>query len=374
VAFEQDRCLHAIDRSSTCQVCRDLCPTGAIQGYGLPHFDDETCVACRACVTACPVGAYGVNGSPVPLFDSAALRGPGAKLDLVCASHPQAGTGPTAESVGCRVGGCLAGLGAGTYLSLVALGAERVWVRLDACRSCPQGGLEDHIRRQVDRARSLLALWHKDDVVLVVNLLETPVPRPLRHAASRRPEMSRRDLFRMFSLRPRDPEPQPETPASARPAGQMGDDRAQILGAVDRFSESLREPSASLEGLGFASLTVSERCTGCLACVRACPAKAIRFFSDNGGRVCRLDLLPRACIGCGACAHVCRQSAIAIDHAPLAEQVFGSREPVVLWEGEMTCCEHCQALFPARPGARLCPLCDFRSSHPFGSARPHLTA
>ncbi|HJX53010.1 MAG TPA: 4Fe-4S binding protein, partial [Polyangia bacterium] len=49
--------------------------------------------------------------------------------------------------------------------------------------------------------------------------------------------------------------------------------------------------------------TIRERCRVCYACVRECPAKAIRIA---GGQA---EVIPSRCIGCGSCVLVCSQGA-----------------------------------------------------------------
>ena len=55
-----------------------------------------------------------------------------------------------------------------------------------------------------------------------------------------------------------------------------------------------------------------ERCTGCGACVHACPEAAIEIV-DGHARVAQ-----ERCQGCGACASACPQGAIIEVLAPLA--------------------------------------------------------
>ena len=50
-----------------------------------------------------------------------------------------------------------------------------------------------------------------------------------------------------------------------------------------------------------------ERCTNCFTCVRICPVKAIRAFTDSPHP--RID--PNRCIGCGACIESCAPKAIS---------------------------------------------------------------
>ncbi len=50
---------------------------------------------------------------------------------------------------------------------------------------------------------------------------------------------------------------------------------------------------------------ITEQCTGCTACVRICPAQAIR-----GERKQMHVIIASACIDCGACSRVCPVDAI----------------------------------------------------------------
>jgi len=55
-------------------------------------------------------------------------------------------------------------------------------------------------------------------------------------------------------------------------------------------------------------IVTSNECTGCQACVAACPAKAITFQQD--GDAITVSLSYTTCIFCGICAEVCETDTI----------------------------------------------------------------
>ncbi len=68
---------------------------------------------------------------------------------------------------------------------------------------------------------------------------------------------------------------------------------------------------------------IGEKCRACYACVRECPAKAIKV--ENG----RASVIQPRCIGCGNCLRVCTQNAKQVrDDTQRAFSLIESGEPV----------------------------------------------
>jgi len=65
-------------------------------------------------------------------------------------------------------------------------------------------------------------------------------------------------------------------------------------------------------GEKMAVFQVNEKCTGCLACVQNCPAKALSF-EDHGARRSLLHNLS-LCARCGHCWRICPEKAIEFEH------------------------------------------------------------
>jgi ferredoxin len=166
---------------------------------------------------------------------------------------------------------------------------------------------------------------------------------------------------------------------------QPGRDRLRLLSAVSHLPESsLWSRTASspdsqelapalqnqLNGLYLATLTISESCTACGACGKACPTEALRFQKNEEEMTFSITFSVQNCIGCDVCDHVCLPDAINLNHAPTFEQVFGAKEPVIAASGTLVRCERCKVLMAKRVGVALCPLCEYRRTHPFGSMMP----
>jgi MinD superfamily P-loop ATPase len=368
VRFEPARCLHALDRFSACQACTGLCPVDAIQPGKPPTFDEEACQNCLACLPACPAGAFSADDAVGALLQCAA-RSEGATIEVACLQHYRLTNGPQDSDLCIQVRGCLAGLGAGAYVALAALGLERVYVRLDACQDCPWESLQKQVNSQVDEANRWLEAWSgaaRFETISDSAALQA-AERPVWDAAN--PPLSRRDLFRLASRQgqvavARSMEKHPDKPGK-HPART----RQRILNALSHL-DGPADPTASLAGLGFANLTVTEACTACRVCARACPTGALTFEQTDSTHY-SLAYDPRLCTGCQVCAHVCAPGAIEIESAPHISAVFEVPPTgITLSAGELTRCQRCNTPIAARPGVTLCPICEMRRKNPFGSIMP----
>lgn len=367
VRYDPERCLYAHDKFVNCEACLGVCPVEAIQPGKPPSFTPDACAGCLACMPLCPTGAYNADDAVHNLFNCTA-HVESAQIELVCQANPYAGNGVSTEAVGIRVRGCLAGLGSGTYLALAVMGMEKVSLRLDACAECPWKKLRTQIETQVEDAHRLLAAWDKADLIQSVTVLETGYQRPLWEAQN--PPLSRRDLFLMLSRQGQTTLARAIEKEGTPAEKQAGRGHRRLANAMLHLLQPKGGKDISLAGLGFGMLAVSEACSACGSCARICPTGALDFEMGQDTQTYSLSFTPQQCIGCQACLHACADSAISLDPAPSLEQVFGPKEPLALRGGELSRCERCHAPFAARPGARLCPVCEFRRQNPFGSRLP----
>ena len=366
ILLDTNRCLHSQDQYSDCAACFEICPVAAITIGKPPSLELEKCQSCLACRPICPVGAYRADDDVSHLFNCASHI-EDQTVELICGLHPHPETGVDPDALGIQIHGCLAGLGTGAYAALSALGLKRLSLRTDACSACKWHLLSPAIHRQAERADHFLSAWDRNDTVTCVDETAAPVERPLWNAKN--PPLSRRDLFRMLARQGQIAMARAMENGMTSSKRQPGRDRLRLVSAVSH----LPEPSATIDlhEFGFATLTISESCTACGACGKACPTEALRFAMDANETAFSISFSASLCIGCDICAHVCLPDAISLDLAPTFEQVFGAKEPVIAESGSMVRCERCKTLMAAREGVTVCSLCEYRRAHPFGSMMPH---
>jgi ferredoxin len=288
-------------------------------------------------------------------------------VELLCGLHPHPETGIHSESIGIRIGGCLAGLGTGAYVTLSALGIKRLISRTDACSDCKWQSLGSEIHSQTERANHFLSAWGREDVVTCADEVEAPVERVLWNAKN--PPMSRRDLFRMVARQGQVAMARAMENGVASTARTPGRDRLRLLSAVSHLPES-QPTQIELDGFDFATLTISDSCTACGACAKACPTRALKFEKNDEEMTFSISFSAKNCIGCDMCDHVCMPDAISLNYAPTFEEVFGAKEALMAASGSLVRCERCKSLMAKRDDAALCPLCEYRRTHPFGSVMP----
>jgi len=375
VLMDSARCLHSQDQYSECAACFSICPVEAISTGKPPSINTELCQSCLACIPACPVGAYRADDD-VSILLNCATHIEDQPVELLCGLHPHPETGADSESIGIQIHGCLAGLGTGAYLTLSALGLERLIVRADACSACEWHSLHREIHSQTERASRFLAAWDKVDPIICLDELEAPVERMAWKATN--PPLSRRDLFRMMAKQGQVALARAMENGVTASKRQPGRDRLRLLSAVSHLPSAQAAvlgggdaaSSGYLEGFNFATLTISDSCTACGACGRVCPTKALCFEKNEDKMTFSISFSAQNCIGCDLCEHVCLPDAITLDHAPTFGKVFSVKESVVVESGSMVRCERCKTLMAARDGMKLCQLCEYRRMHPFGSMMP----
>jgi len=124
------------------------------------------------------------------------------------------------------------------------------------------------------------------------------------------------------------------------------DRRTLIRRAAQELYDQLHAEQPVLplpEGSPFGAVSIDPACTLCMACVEACPAKALRA----GGGAPKLEFIESRCHQCGLCRDLCPEKAIRLQPRMLCnpEKV---EAPVVLHEVQAARCIECGAPFASQ--------------------------
>lgn len=345
-AFAARRCLRSHHASSSCTLCIDACPRGALKLMeGRVGFLANRCTGCGACTGACPQDAL-LSFDPddstllrsVMLAAMAAKKSPSGELKLRCA-NARVTDAESDDPAAVRLP-CLMGLKDLWLIAPAVFGAKRLTLVTGGCDGCMR-----HVpgRLSAVTAHAQALLSH------IGRSLEV---REESRAAS--VNLGRRALFgRMAapaaqSRRASDAESahpaEPETIRSALAAiekepWQRVPEQHMKLTAM--LASVLTDGKAAADGADSAALWKlpefhPEKCSGCALCASSCPTGALIFetqgraseaSSEASGEDQRfhLMLVPRNCTGCGLCAEICYAESIKMVPQPLSALLAAER-------------------------------------------------
>ncbi|MFN2216216.1 MAG: 4Fe-4S dicluster domain-containing protein [Anaerolineales bacterium] len=365
VVLDESRCLHSQDRYSTCERCWNICPSSAIEQGKPPSLNEGNCTNCKACLTVCPVGAFQGSDSVKDLL-SCLTRLETDSVELICQENEESSRGAAENTIGVSFNGCLASLGAGTLLTIFSMGIKEAYLRLDACQECRWKELKPAIDKQIELSRKLLNAWALVENLVVIDKVEDPHDRPLWDAHNA--PISRRDLFKLATRQ--GAAALAQAVEKNHQKGRLpGRDHRRLVNSFSQFPEI--QNSVTLTNADtFANITVSDTCTACGTCARACPTEAISINIDKEEKYFQLNFAPLNCIACEVCVHLCLPSSITMDKSITLNKAVLENTEVVLLEGPLSQCEQCKSYFPSKPDTYVCPTCEVRRNNPFGSIVP----
>jgi ferredoxin len=327
--YDASICAHGRSGKTVCTRCIDACPADAIRSAGESvEVEPHLCQGGGVCATTCPSGAiryvyppaddtlamlrkllhiYRANGGrqPVIVFHNGATGLPAACPGNVL---------PVAIEE-------LASVGIEVWLSALAYGAGAVLL-LD------NGDIPARVSRVID-AQLVTAREILSGMGYPAEVLQRVDPSGLDQ-----PDRS------MMALN--------------RPAGYAGagNKRQTAFLAIDALHEQMQpeqpESHAPLvaltAGAPFGTAEVDAgSCTLCLACVSACPGRALQSGQDTP----QLRFIEANCLQCGTCMSTCPEDAIFLTPRLLLDP--GARKQIrTLYEEPPFCCVSCGKPFATR--------------------------
>lgn len=309
--IDGDACVHALAPHASCRACVAACPAGAwlLDDEGL-SLDTNRCDGCALCVPVCPRSAIAL---PLALTILQDRRGDGTAF-AACSQAPAAGIPPIP---------CLYALGARDLDRLARDKITKLTTLSGECLRCERG---DRMAAYGDAVAAHAAVRQSRSEPFVA--VESAALQDFRRSHARalegseRVDTNRRRLFGALLT--------PAAQSTAYPAAEP----KTYVGPVIDFA----------------------RCTACDACIRICPDGAL----SEGGTPPAYHIAPESCTGCSLCIDVCDQLAITVRPLPPAANLAVKLDPYR--------CRACGAPYYQIAGrtsaaGQLCRICARKNHH-----------
>ena len=294
VVVHPQRCVLVRNRNAECLQCAEVCTSGAISiANDSICVDEEKCVDCGTCATACPTCALEVREEDDHrLFDEVrrALKRQGGCAQIAC-QEAHALSGP----VGVK---CLGRVDESLLVSALAMpGAREISLVHGACERCAHKTGFDVAQRVVESSNALLSSWGVyPRVRFEAAEAACGDAAPLEPVGKHAP--STFDGSRAYAKVGRDGTLPQYAPAR----------RKRLVGALSALGPA---PDTLVETRLWGHVSIDDdACVSCRMCTTFCPAGAISKWDADGAF--GLVHEPRLCVKCRCCESICPVGAITI--------------------------------------------------------------
>lgn len=332
--YKPDQCAHARNRIEGCSKCIDICSTGAItaKGDGV-YVEPYLCMGCGACASTCPSGAMRYAYPSVPEL--------GLRLKtMLAAYHDAGGTAPIIVFHDRKGEDWLLRRAhrQGLPKNLIPVGVHdlaSIGPDLLLAALC-YGAAHISVLQTAEMPEAYAANLHTQ-MALVHSLLEG-FGHAGTHCSLIDCTAEQRDDLLSF----------PELPMllPAASFNLFADKRRTLEFCIDHLqahAEQVVDEISLSVGAPFGTVTIdTNRCTLCMACVGACPSKALQDNPESP----QLNFIERNCVQCGICVDTCPESALAIQ--PRLLLTPEAKKPRVLNEAQPFHCVRCAKPFGTR--------------------------
>jgi len=333
--YEARLCAHSRSGRKGCDLCLEVCSSGAITADGdHVRVEPHLCAGCGGCATVCPSGAMTYATPRVPDM--------GARLKAMLATYREAGgkdacllfhdAGEGRKAVmelGRRGKGLparvipvecfhVASVGIDLMLGAIAYGASQVCVLTTEKTADTYAAA---LAKQMGIGQAILSgLGYAGEHFSVVGA----------HSLE----------AKLWSLQPA------RAPAQAATYNLAAEKRTSLDFVIDHLAKQAKqvpEAIALSAGAPFGALLVNkDTCTLCKACIGACPESALLDAQDAP----QLRFIERNCVQCGLCADTCPEDAIRL--VPRLLLGAQAKQPVVLNEAAPFNCVRCGKPFATK--------------------------
>lgn len=305
-----EKCLKSIHRASACELCRDVCPTEAINFSATSlRFDPLKCTQCAACVAACLTDVFATED----LSDEMLMELIEEKRETSCEIifSCQQTQNPARNAIAVP---CLARLDRSLLLSCcITANTSSLQLVHGACDTCHFPCIKGLLTDTLDYVQRVLDAFESHVCVSLVNLKDTSIKKNVTiDGMTRQGHLKRRLFLNLFGKKTSNKQTPivvskiPKVLQENRETDRLFKKNNRLVSTLKSLQQEfvLRDVSVKI---GKKPIIDREKCKECFICTKVCPTGALHMDAEEDFQiVCS----PQLCIECHLCADVCFSKSI----------------------------------------------------------------
>ncbi len=348
LVVKPELCLRSRHKKSSCRLCLEYCPRGAISIDEALHVESSLCSGCGVCVNLCPTGVFHLRDLSYESLLARMKEGEVAEFTCSLSSSNKSSLNVP----------CLGFLNEAVFVGAIGCGAQGIRLNVARCKGCEYALGLRAAGKSMKRANRILALFGVRSRVMAI----AEDPDGIRNFGESQ-LYSRREFFAYLQG-----ETRRQVATAAEGINNDGDiaaaarvtleprlplKRGLLLEHIKKLGKPVADRARS-DGLPFDQVKIGDGCDGCGMCVTFCPAGALRSYEEGNRQV--IDFNPGYCLACGLCAEICPQATIAYSES-VNPGALVTDARMILMEHRKSVCVQCRQTYIAVLESRLCLNC-----------------
>jgi len=299
IQVHEEKCTLSRHKASSCQACKEVCPTNAIDLTNGPHID-WSCIHCGLCTSVCPTEALELKNQPFQAYYTS-MKKKAEQHQALC-FHCPAFAELQNDSSAFQVQ-CLGQLDDTAIQLAIAYEVKEFYFFTKPCKSCEvtQGKFLFDQRFAQWKKRWPELSWEKTEQIDTFKWKE-----PSDEETTDPHLLDRREFFLQIGKQTKETVITSVIKEKEKSPWENGELNRQKSIRLQVQQKWIQPKVKQSDPMMQKRLTFDQSCTFCGVCEKVCPTAAIKIDKENHQQVWYQE----KCIDCQLCLDVCFREAI----------------------------------------------------------------